>query len=172
MPFGNAAFDRLAYIRLLQRTYSFFTTWETAASRAADNIILSLLRERSRLDALSHDLQFFQALPEHAVMPASYLPQLNEPAKLLGSMYVIEGSTLGGQFIARMLETKLQLAHGNGYSFFVGSGAATGTRWKAFGRYLADWSRANPTETDSIIASARQTFQAYGLWVGDTAPGG
>ena len=171
MPFGDPAFDVTAYISLLHRTHGFFKTWEPIALLNADRIgqvsmLASLVREMPRLDTLERDLAFFGQTPDSNSMPSTYLPPMRADAGLLGSMYVIEGSTLGGQLIAGMLETKLSLSNGEGYSFFVGAGSSTGRRWKAFSGYLAQWSDDHASEGDSVIAAARETFEAYRLWVG------
>ena len=169
MPFGDPAFDKNAYIALLQRTYGFFKTWEAAALLYAEGTIAGLVRERSRLNTLTKDLAFFHRTEYMDGMPPGYLPPMRDQASLLGSMYVVEGSTLGGQLIARMLEVRLSLTNGSGYSFFAGAGPQTGKRWKAFGEVLTAWSSEHASETDLIIAAARKTFEAYRSWVGNTA---
>jgi heme oxygenase len=166
MPFGDPAFDGATYVSLLQRTYGFFRTWESSALQNSDCQLASLVLSRSRLEAISRDLAYFNQAPDPERMPIEYLPQLQDAATLLGSMYVVEGSTLGGQLIARMLESKLSLSNSSGYSFFVGAGAETGRRWKVFSEYLTAWSESHPSKDDSIIAAARKTFDAYKSWVG------
>lgn len=166
MPFADPSFDEKDYVGLLQRSLGFFVTWESAAVRVSDPAIAALVRERSRLEALVQDLRFFQVSVATESMPADYLPDLTCPANVLGSMYVLEGSTLGGQLIARMLENRLALREEKGYSFYVGAGSSTGTRWKAFGRVLTDWSTTCPGQEESILAAARKTFEAYCSWVG------
>ncbi len=172
MPFNDPTFDLTAYRRLLLRTYGFFATWENAASHVEDPAIKSLLQDRSRLKDLQYDLQWLEEPLPGEVLPMDRLPDFSSPANLLGSMYVTEGSTLGGQVIARMLERKLELAHGNGNSFFVGHGPATGNRWKAFCRFLVDWSSAHPGAEDAMVRAACKTFEAYKSWVGSTVKQG
>ena len=77
----------------------------------------------------------------------------------LGRMYVMEGSTLGGQYIARHVEETLGIRPGEGNSYFRGYGDATGERWREFREVL----KALPdTETDTVIASAREMFAIFG----------
>lgn len=172
MPFNNNGFDLAAYRLLLLRTYGFFATWEDAASQVADPASRSLLRDRSRLNAIQQDLRFFQQPPVVELLPLDRLPDFSRVENLLGSMYVTEGSTLGGQLIARLLETRLELAHGNGYSFFVGAGPSTGSRWKSFCQFLIEWSSAHRDKEDAMICAARMTFEAYRCWVGNTVQQG
>ena len=80
-------------------------------------------------------------------------------AVFMGRMYVMEGSTLGGQYIAAHVEQRLDLARGEGNAFFVGYGDQTSTKWREFKTCLA----ALPDEaTDTVIASARNMFALFG----------
>ncbi len=80
-------------------------------------------------------------------------------------MYVLEGATLGGQFIARHVERALGLAGGRGYSFFRGYGEDTGRMWRSFREELGD--RAPALEADEIVASACGTFDRFHNWLVD-----
>ena len=51
---------------------------------------------------------------------------------LAGVLYVIEGSTLGGQIIVRHLEKNLGLTRESGARFFHGYGADTEAHWQEF----------------------------------------
>jgi heme oxygenase len=80
-------------------------------------------------------------------------------AVFLGRMYVMEGSTLGGQYIARHLEQQLRLPHGVGNSYFVGYGEQTGERWREVREVLA----ALPDEhAETVVRSAKNMFQLFG----------
>ena len=62
-------------------------------------------------------------------------------AELVGTLYAIEGSTLGGQVISRHLRANLGLTPERGARFFAAYGADTETRWASFCAYaegLAD----------------------------------
>lgn len=77
-------------------------------------------------------------------------------AEALGRMYVLEGSTLGGQIIRRAVE-----ARGDdmlGLSFLDPYGARTGERWRAFLGVL-DAHAATAADTDAMIAGARDGFR-------------
>ena len=51
---------------------------------------------------------------------------MRDDATLLGAMYVMEGSTLGGQLIARHVELVLGLTAGQGNAHFRGHNERTG----------------------------------------------
>jgi heme oxygenase (biliverdin-IX-beta and delta-forming) len=54
------------------------------------------------------------------------VPEMTSAADLLGAMYVMEGSTLGGQLIARHVELVLGLTAGQGNAHFRGHNERTG----------------------------------------------
>lgn len=87
------------------------------------------------------------------------LPPLATRAQLLGAMYVLEGSTLGGQVIARQLTQ----AGIGAPAYFVGRGDQTGPLWKAF---CQQFEAAAATEDSAeIIHSASTVFQALATWL-------
>lgn len=51
---------------------------------------------------------------------------------LVGALYVLEGSTLGGQVIARQLAESIGVYPGKGASFFYGHGDDTQAHWEGF----------------------------------------
>jgi heme oxygenase len=87
------------------------------------------------------------------------LPPLATWPQLLGAMYVLEGSTLGGQVIARQLAKQnipLRL-------YFSGYGERTGPLWKAFCQLLSQ--EATPDNEADIVQSASLTFQKLATWL-------
>ena len=83
----------------------------------------------------------------------SALPMLFDGrADVLGSMYVLEGSMLGGQIIARHVRS----AFGFVPRYHLAYGDATGTMWRTFKRKLDD--DVGHEHLDQALASARRTF--------------
>src|SRR5580693_9409415 len=92
------------------------------------------------------------------------LPELRDAASLLGAMYVMEGSTLGGQLIARHVELVLGLTAGQGNAYFRGHNERTGQLWKEFCHALR--TNVPDSETDAVIAAAKAMFGVFGSWMG------
>lgn len=88
------------------------------------------------------------------------LPPVATPAQALGVLYVLEGSTLGGQVLARQLE---KAGLGAARRYFTAYGALTGPRWQATCRLLAE--AATTASEDDIAASAQRTFADLGAWL-------
>ena len=114
---------------------------------------------------LAADLKHFgRSEADIAALPRPEAPPAAHDSRLaaLGAAYVVEGSTLGGQFVARHLEAALGLRAGSGYSYFLSYGAQVRERWREFREELQ---RASSTENDEIIVrAARQCFERLERW--------
>lgn len=87
------------------------------------------------------------------------MPPLDSWAQLLGAMYVMEGSTLGGQVISRQLAKSNIAPH----TYFSGYGKQTGPMWQSFCQLLRE--EAPKTNQDEIVLSASRTFQHLDAWL-------
>jgi len=113
------------------------------------------IERRQRAHLIEQDLG--PAVADLAICGA--LPPLDTEAQLLGALYVLEGSTLGGQVIARQLEkAEVPLQ-----AYFRGNGEATGPLWKSFCQLLTD--AATNDNSPEIVESARLTFQHLDAWL-------
>lgn len=150
-----------AYRGQLESMLGFVEPWETAVRGTADGTLMEgrerAGRLRTDLAALGRNELEIEALPR-----CMALPPLAGREEVLGSCYVMEGSTLGGQMIARYLEQTLGLSGGAGYSYHRGAGTDTRARWEQFRQGLAE--RAEGLDMDRIVAAARATFEALGAW--------
>ncbi len=164
LPLMTENLDRATYVSVLKSFYGFVKGWENWAAHRVPEAIRPELEQRRRSLMLERDLAFFQEpLPEDFYCPG--LPA--ESPALLGSMYVLEGSTLGGQFIAAHVEKVLHLNRGEGDAFFVGYGEQTGPMWKRFKSVLADIPEA---DAETAVAAAKKTFLDFGSWMRKSAP--
>lgn len=151
------------YRGILEGFYTFLRPWEDRVEAAVGDPAFTAPRRRAHLLAedLAHlgvDRQHLAALPD-----CPGLPRIEGPAQAMGSLYVLEGSTLGGQVVARHVEQRLGLSDGQGYAFFNGHGRATGALWRGFLERLAAFSA--PERDDAVVAAARDTFGALERWL-------
>ena len=141
----------------LAKMYGFVQPYEAALHQhAAEFGPEWQLEQRYRAPLILDDLARLGFAGAPPVCPA--LPPLATRAQLLGAMYVLEGSTLGGQVIAR------QLAAGGieGRTFFSGRAERTGPLWKQFTQLLE---AAATEDADAMVASAILTFQTLAAWL-------
>jgi heme oxygenase len=167
IPVMDPAFSLAGYRRLLTRFYGFYVpletrlvAWSRAEGRGLD------YAERVKVPALERDLIALGETAETvAQLPrCAALPALATEAQGLGCLYVVEGSTLGGQVITRQLQKSLGLSSESGVAFFNGYGAETGARWKTFGFRLEE-AAARLDQDDALIAGANETFRTLERWL-------
>lgn len=77
----------------------------------------------------------------------------------LGIMYTAEGSSLGGRFILKNIQSVLGLDEHNGAKYFAGYGHKTGNHWKNFLQILTGYEQQYGKATE-IIAGAQFAFDA------------
>lgn len=157
-------FTPMDYLNLLKAFFGFYLPME-ATFRQFPELFLWLpdLRLRSKLPLLEADLRALgmnraeiDLIPRCARLP----PCANSDAAL-GCLYVLEGSTLGGQFIGKHLKRAFGLDEGNGAAFFNGYGDNTQKMWERFKNKLS----AAPADEKTAIVSACETFSALERWL-------
>lgn len=166
----SAALTLQQYANTLRRMYTVIRGWELWASQHAPEQYRDLLQQRQRSQLIKADLDALeqepvaegsssieQRLTQHFLGGNASHP--TSPADFLGAMYVVEGSTLGGQYIAKHVGEKFILSDGCGNAYFRGYGDRTGSMWRSFKQELA----ALPEEDgDRVIAAARVMFRVFG----------
>lgn len=118
---------------------------ETALARLCP---MATYRVSDRLGWLVEDCAFFNL--EYLIESPLPVPLAPSPAALVGQIYVVEGSTLGGQVIARQLAQTLDLSDRTGARMFSGHGAETVARWQEFWGFAV----ANCSTEDIPLACA------------------
>jgi heme oxygenase (biliverdin-IX-beta and delta-forming) len=155
------AFDVDAYAAVLSRFYGFWKGWEPqVAGLLGDD---AFTKPRRRLHLIEADLTVLGLSREVlAALPLCPLTPLRDAAEALGSLYVMEGSTLGGRIIQRNVERCLKDAGRASSSYFNGYGARTGAMWRTFMSRLDDVAEA---EMESVGRGATATFERLGMWL-------
>ena len=120
------------------------------------------LANRRRAYLIPADLQDLLGCSALPLPLCPVRPPLATATQALGVLYVLEGSTLGGQVIARQLE---KAGLGAARRYFTAYGALTGPRWQATCRLLA--AAATPENEAEIVASATRTFHDLARWLGE-----
>jgi len=161
VPLMHEGLTRVQYVQCLQRIYGVVAAWEERAAEVAPEWLRHTLNSHRRKFLLERDLAWFGVTKQEFARPT--LPLMNELPELFGTMYVMEGSTLGGQFIARHVETALQLSNGRGNSYFSGHGSQTGRMWKEFCEMLK--LRIPDEQTETVVFSAKAMFNTFGTWM-------
>ena len=116
---------------------------------------------RRRAHLFAEDLRALGAEPDTGARPE--LPAVEDTDQALGRLYVLEGSTLGGTFIARHLATLPTLGPDVRLGAFSPYGAETGAMWHAYRRVTRERVAAGG-DAGRVVAAARATFTALAAW--------
>jgi heme oxygenase len=167
MPFFKEDFSLEAYIRVLKAFLGFFEPVERDLRSIAtrDSFGFNIDR-RQRANLLSIDLLALGLTPaDMALIPrCDRLPRLENVDDGLGCLYVLEGSTLGGQLIAREVQTRFGVGEKTGAGFFHGYGSQTGVKWREFCTSVRIYA-AGAESQSAIVESARSTFGLLESWM-------
>lgn len=161
----DSSLDLASYKRLLERFLGFYDPWEASCASALGNAHTEWFSARRKSHLLRRDLEVlgknehsFACLPQ-----CTELPSLRTTSSALGSMYVIEGSTLGGQLLARHFHSRLGVDANSGAAFFNGYGERTAEMWRNFAHAVE---RHVPRPSaDEAICAARATFRSLHRWL-------
>jgi heme oxygenase len=152
------------YAAILSGFDAFLRVWEPRVQAALPERLQGWFRARRRGGFASADVEWLRSVagiaPWAAVGDQAATIPLGALAEVLGSIYVIEGSALGGRVIAPQLKRTLGLGQGRGASYFHGFGGETGVMWSNF-RVLASL-EIGESSRDTVRAcqSAKRTFAA------------
>jgi len=159
------------YVALLEGFYGYVAPWEDAAATFMPARLRDFFEGRRKASLLALDLALLTGDKDRAnrVTKIEWLPAMNSIGRVFGSMYVMEGSTLGGRFIAPHVATLFGLQSGSGNAYFEGYGLRTGSMWKAF-RETAS-ANVPPEQHDEAVDAAIATFDGLHGWLGQVRTG-
>lgn len=130
----------LTYQQVLAAYYHFYRELEACIDRALQAGVSTFsYANRCKLPWLASDLRYFGIDPDAAAWRPAIAPQrfeLLDEGQLLGTLYTIEGSSLGGQVIVRHVAAHLGLTPDTGARFFYGYGEQTMPLWGRFEAFI------------------------------------
>lgn len=146
------------YGRVLQGFGAFLAAWEPRMARTLGRTpVRDFFARGRRVDLVQWDLRMLE-LPGVADARA-FVPALPGVPEALGSLYVLEGSALGGQFIASRAQRLLGLTPERGAAYFHGCGSGTAARWREFQAIAAGQLDGDEDACSRAAAAAVQTFE-------------
>jgi heme oxygenase (biliverdin-IX-beta and delta-forming) len=161
MPLMRGDLNRDLYAAVLGRLSGFVEMWERTLRFSIPERLMRFAAERNRATLLTQDLAHLGVTAVNFAHPD--LPRFDNLAELLGAMYVMEGSRLGGQLIARHVDAVLGTSAGEASRYFRGFGDETGLKWREFLRILE--MEISEQQTGSAIQGAKKMFTAFGAWM-------
>ena len=152
------------YRHTLERFYGFYRPVEEAVHALGgwDGRGLDL-GERRKTPLLEADLRALGVNAPELLPLCRQLPPIVSVGGAFGALYVMEGATLGGQFISRHTGQTLGVTPETGGGFFHAYGERTGAMWQAFRAALVAFAAA-PGTHDEVVGSAILTFRTLREW--------
>jgi len=165
----NSEIDAATYRRHLEAFFGIYAPMEHALAAVEGWSEHGIdLPARCKAEALRADLVTLGVDEPDALPMCETLPSLPGLATAFGSLYVLEGASLGGRLISRHVEKQFGYTAAHGARYFNGYGARTGEMWMTF-RSAVDAYGAEPGRRDEMIAGALATFVAFREWCAQQA---
>jgi heme oxygenase len=178
LPFSLAlqagTLDHRGYVDFLRAMALLHEAVEGALDGSGDGTVAAVWHPGlRRLPALEEDLEALEGAqggdppvgrPELLAILAGEEARVQgarTPPFLLGWLYVLQGSVLGGRTVAGPVAKALGLGSGQGTAFLSGRGEGTpGARWREFGRRM-DAALGSPRDREPALRGAVDAFRAF-----------
>lgn len=155
------------YLKLLQAFLGFYTNIEKSFLTFEEEFSALNINIAGRLkkNLLINDIKHFGVSDEEIKnLPVSNeVPEIKNIHEAMGVLYVLEGSTMGGQIIFKqLLKAEIITPNSEGGNFFKPYGAATMPMWMSFKESL---NRLSTDKNDLVLEKARETFNTMETWL-------
>ncbi len=151
------------YVDILKRYFGLLIQFEEqVAGHAGWKIMNRNFETCLKSPLLLKDLDYLGVEPEQRVHPVTHglrFDCLSVP-EFMGTLYVIEGSSLGGRVIARKLEQHLGLTTTTGAAYFNGYGDRSYANWRNFCQQLELYSESIE-DPSPIVDAANHAFSTF-----------
>ena len=118
-----------------------------------------VIKDRQRAHLLKKDIDSLDLVPNQYQSYQDFSKNWSF-ANIVGAMYVLEGSTMGGQILSQRLEN-IKSKNGQGATnYFKAYEKETMTMWMKYVEFLNEFSNKNNSLKDEIIEGAEQTYGA------------
>jgi heme oxygenase len=151
------------YALLLEIFYGFFKPVMDLVHSELDETFVEDIRTRRSATALLNDLQAIDSSAKEISL-CNKVPPIYNKAQAMGAYYVLEGSTLGGVFLSKMIAENTGCTPVAGLSFFYGYGKESKQRWQLFTTAVNE-AVLTVTEQKQVVESARLTFSYFNEWL-------
>ncbi len=162
VPYIESIQSKEDYAALLLLFYGFFKPVYDNIDAYLETDSLPDYRTRRKPEWILNDLEHLEV--NYSVEFCKRLPPVTDNVSAFGSLYVLEGSTLGGMIIKKMIGDKLHIH--KGLSFFSGYGKQTRGQWNVFIQALNNVNNSEAEEV-TLIESAAATFVLFKDWLQD-----
>jgi|GEM_PF-502355 len=155
----DGSINQEEYDTLLRQNFRVYKPVEDFVNGRYEQLPVTLMPFSGyhKTNALAKDITSFSSLP----LPETVsITGARDKATLVGKLYVIEGSVLGGMMMSKKLQSCSKLSHISEHHFFHGDIDASLSRWTNFKEAInvIDFS---PEEIITAVKSAKSTFKLF-----------
>jgi heme oxygenase (biliverdin-IX-beta and delta-forming) len=150
------------YVAILKMFYGYFEPLERLIHDHLNKTHLPDINERRKAARVQDDLTALKINGKPDICQT--LPAIQNNSHAFGALYVIEGSTLGGEIIVKMLQRNTAVdLQDDALSFFYGYKEHNKTMWQKF--QLALQEHVGNHNLEQVIAAADETFRLLKNWM-------
>lgn len=171
MALAGRCADRASYRALLADLFGIYAPLEAALAAVEWDGLGIDFAARTKSQWLHADLMALglSSLDIAALPRTTRLPTIQSPSDGFGVLYVLEGASLGGQFIIRQIPRALGLTETAGVRFFASYGADVGEHWRSFIAAMALYG-ASEERAEAMERAALVTFEHFLFWMNERPP--
>lgn len=147
------------YGKLLERLFLFYNPLESKVHQYIDQAILPDIEKRKHTQWILKDLKALDYTVNTST--ESKTQQITSTAYAVGVLYVMEGSTMGGQIISKML--KKQLGANTSTYYFDSYSDETMDMWLSFKNSIAQYE--THLDKEEVFKGANETFSSLKEWL-------
>jgi heme oxygenase (biliverdin-IX-beta and delta-forming) len=150
----------------LEVMFGYHAPIEEILTRHPVRYVLRDYAERRKTALLAADLRELGVTAEAiaALRRCPRHPLCQDEAAALGTLYVLEGATLGGQILLPMVQQRLQLTRQSGASYLGSYGPEVPAMWQRFCATVEDWC-SDGTRRAIAATAAIATFESLEEWL-------
>lgn len=153
--------DKDNYGRLLERLFLFYKPIETDLHNVIDETLIPDISERKHTQRILTDLELLEYEAPRELSTSQL--EISSPSYALGILYVIEGSTLGGQIISKMIHNNLPMEGIDATNYFSSYRELNGEMWKKFGNRISEIE--DSVDHTELLQGAKDTFNNLKYWL-------
>jgi len=150
----------LAVLRNNQRVYAVVEPLLKTAIKAQDEELFTHFISH-RLKDLKRDLSYFPSTSNTVDPTVTFPLSINNPARLLGLLYVLEGARLGGKVIVKALQKNDALKDIPTFHFYGQKDIHTRDRWMTFRSLAERVIGTNEERMQEASLAAREMFTFF-----------
>jgi heme oxygenase (biliverdin-IX-beta and delta-forming) len=151
------------YAALLAMFYGFFGPLQERIERYINKQVLPDIEQRRKAVVIEQDIFNLQVNKKLDI--CDDLPTIHRLLQAFGALYVIEGSTLGGEIISKMLRKNEAVnIPEDSLQFFKGYGDQNGAMWQRFKQHMF-LHLHNDEDVTTTTDAANETFVKLKNWM-------